>query len=328
MVNLPYQPPVSHLLTYPAVNSFQVKDWPNYVADLGLTAEHIPALIDMMLDETFLKFWDDAIEAEELPDLGPDVSAPDCIIIHAWRALGQLRAEAAIPACLQILTDYEDIEWAWEEIPAVLSLIGPVAIAPVHAALLNPEVGEGPKFILSGALTRLASTYPEHRDSVVKRLADFLADPQNDTPDLNGNICGNLVELKAVEVADVLEAAFAENRISLRMAGTWAQVQVDLGLKSAEDFAPEDFEVPRDENFETMMANVRQYLDQLKAMEKPSANELGLPLDYSQVNLGFQPPTFDRLARRPQDQPGAMGQGFSAGPAKEKKKKGKKKKKK
>ncbi|MDA0673052.1 MAG: hypothetical protein O3C67_05020 [Cyanobacteria bacterium] len=327
MVNLPYKPPVSNLLVYPTVTGYQVKDWPNYVEALGLTAEHIPALIDLMLDETFLQFWDDAADEADLPDLEPDVPDPASVIIHAWRALGQLQAEAAIPALIKILTDYEDLEWAWEEIPVVLGMIGPAAIAPIHAVLGNPDISAGPKISLCDSFEKIVADYPDSRDRVVALLTDFLANPDNEDPDINGNVCLSLVKLKAVEAAEVMEAAYAENRVNPRMAGTWATVQVSLGLKSEEDFAPEDFALPPDPKFDAMMRDIRGYLDQLTRSQKPTAGEVGLPLDYGHWADGFGAPTFDALASpKPAiDTSSPQGFGGSAGSAKKKKKTKKKK---
>jgi hypothetical protein len=75
-----YSPPVDQLLTYETPhNNFD--DWSGYL-NLGITLEHVPDLIQMIgdqslhLDETDDQFY---------------WAAP----VHAWRTLGQLKAEAA-----------------------------------------------------------------------------------------------------------------------------------------------------------------------------------------------------------------------------------------
>src|SRR2546421_13036934 len=82
-----YPPPVNKLLTYGASKSVLWQNWPNY-AELGLGPEHIPDLIRMATDNELL--WADSESLE--------VWAP----IHAWRALGQFRAEAAIEPLLTL----------------------------------------------------------------------------------------------------------------------------------------------------------------------------------------------------------------------------------
>jgi len=74
-----YPPPVSELLTLGDCS--KIGAWPDYLA-LGLGPQHIPDLIRMALDEEL--HWADSDSL--------DVWLP----VHAWRALGQLRAEAAV----------------------------------------------------------------------------------------------------------------------------------------------------------------------------------------------------------------------------------------
>ena len=79
----PYHDPVAQLLTLgdPRQEGRIVSEWCDYPA-LGLTAEHVPELVRMALDDDL--HWCDWERAE--------VWAP----LHAWRALGQLRAESAV----------------------------------------------------------------------------------------------------------------------------------------------------------------------------------------------------------------------------------------
>jgi hypothetical protein len=80
--------------------------WPDYLA-LGLGPEHIPDLIRMATDEKL--HWADSESLE--------VWSP----IHAWRALGQLRAESTVEPLLGLLhrIDDDQDDWVGEEIPEV-----------------------------------------------------------------------------------------------------------------------------------------------------------------------------------------------------------------
>ena len=106
-----YSPTVAQLLTFGDCRNFA--EWPNY-QELGIGPEHIPELIRMATDKQLN--WADAESVE--------VWAP----IHAWRALGQLKAEAAIERLLPLFHEQEDSDWVGEEMPHVFKLIGPVAI--------------------------------------------------------------------------------------------------------------------------------------------------------------------------------------------------------
>lgn len=79
-----YPSPVDKLLTYGDAR-LGADSWPNYL-ELGFGPEHIPDLIRMATDE--------ALNTAETEDMAVWVPT------HAWRTLGQLRAEAAIKPLL------------------------------------------------------------------------------------------------------------------------------------------------------------------------------------------------------------------------------------
>jgi hypothetical protein len=76
-----------------------------------------------------------------------------------------------------------------------------------------------------------------------------------------------------------------------------------------------------------LLQSIKQYLEELERLQKPTAQDTGLPLDYSHWADGFGAPTFDALARSPQAAPDtSKAQGFGGGSTAKKKKKSKKKK--
>ncbi|MEN9224125.1 MAG: hypothetical protein Q6L60_08320 [Thermostichus sp. HHBFW_bins_43] len=123
-LELDYPAPVQQLITYgDAGDSIhnQPPGWPNYLK-LGLTEAHIPDLIQVLQSRS----WTREEELEEEP-------VTFWASIHAWRALGQLKAEAAVPVLLELLREADqgtgslDEDWISEELPLVLGLIGPKA---------------------------------------------------------------------------------------------------------------------------------------------------------------------------------------------------------
>ena len=54
-------------------------------------------------------------------------------------------------------------------------------------------------------------------------------------PEVNGFLVPSLVELKAIEAAPLIERAFAARCVDRMIMGDWEDVQVGLGLKSAEE---------------------------------------------------------------------------------------------
>src|SRR5690348_16155947 len=110
-----YSPPIDRLLTYGDPRG--QRNWPNYL-DLGLTPEHIPDLIRMATDPDLT-----LADGESLQVWSP---------IHAWRALGQLRAEAAVDPLVKLLEQMNDDEglddWLIDDLPTAIGMIGLAAI--------------------------------------------------------------------------------------------------------------------------------------------------------------------------------------------------------
>src|SRR5262249_12395177 len=144
-----YPMPVSQLLTlgepkYP-------DDRADYAAK-GIGPEHVPDLIRMALDR----------DLNEADVDSPEVWAP----IHAWRALGHLRAsEAGGPVLLRLdRRGAEYDEWISEEVPEVLGKIGPVALPALEDYLGKPE-GEdsAPGWAAAEAVGHIAREFPAAR---------------------------------------------------------------------------------------------------------------------------------------------------------------------
>src|SRR5579884_1437331 len=98
-------------------------EWPDYLM-LGIGPEHVPELIGIATDRTL----------NRAPEDSTAVWAP----MHAWRALGQLGAEAAIEPLIGMLEPLEEDDWATEELPVVFGMIGPAAIEPLRRHLTEP----------------------------------------------------------------------------------------------------------------------------------------------------------------------------------------------
>ncbi|MCT7959560.1 DUF1186 family protein [Laspinema sp. D1] len=212
-----YTPPVSQLLTYGAVYQYDFKKSPHYIEKFGLTKEHIPELIRMVGDEEL----HDA-DAESLEVWGP---------IHAWRSLGELRAETAIQPLISVIHKLPDHDFFIDELPHVLAQIGPAAIPALRDYLANPDYNASARSSAVDSLEVMATQHPEVRDECVSILTERFAYSDPESQILNSFIVFSLVELKAVEAASEIEAAFAGDRINKDWCDNWELVQVELGLK-------------------------------------------------------------------------------------------------
>jgi hypothetical protein len=295
------------------------------VQELELTAEHIPALIQMAEDERLWRFFFEDLEVDssltEYEEWDPEVAywAP----LHAWRALGQLRAAAAVKPLAYVLERW-DVDWAWEELPEVFELIGAEAIQPLDELLAKEtkDLEYNSKITLSSGLTKIAQNFPEERDRCVEVLTRHLSHYEHQHISLNGSLVLGLYKLKALEAVPVMEAAYTAGKVDEMFVGSWARVQVDLGLKQESDFTAEELAIHHTPEQEQLFANIQAYLNR----NKPSAYQKGLPIRRD-TYLFDQPPSFKEIAAEAGANKAPKKSGFGQ-PLQANSKKGKKKKKK
>jgi hypothetical protein len=210
-----YHDPVARLLTLGDVRG--KAEWADYAA-LGLTTEHVPELVRMALDEDL--HWADFESVE--------VWAP----LHAWRALGQLRAESAVESLLQLLDriDEDDDDWAQGDLPEVFGMIGPTAIPGLRDFMADVEHGEWARIAAGEGLVKIVERFPESRDQVVTILTERLRGFAEQERVVNAFLVDALCDLKAVESAAVIEQAFTADMVDLSVLGEWEEAQILLGL--------------------------------------------------------------------------------------------------
>jgi hypothetical protein len=196
--------------------------WPNYLAyDLG--PEHIPDLIRMATDEEL-----QGADSESLEVWSP---------IHAWRALGQLRAESAVEPLLGLLhrIDDDQDDWVGEEIPEVMGMIGPAAIPALAAYVADSSRGLWARVAASASLTEIGQRHPASRADCVATLTRLLEQYQDHDETVNAELVAGLIELHAVESAPIMERAFAARRVDNSVSGDWEDVQIEMGLRQARE---------------------------------------------------------------------------------------------
>jgi HEAT repeat protein len=222
-----YQPPVADLLHYGELKSTN-QPWADYLTELELTETHIPELIRMMTDDAL---WESDFESSE-----------SWSVAHAWRALAQLQAEEAIAPFLSMLEKYEDDDWIHIDAPEVFELIGEAALPKLTEYLASNSYSGWTRFAIAEGIEHIAKRYPQSRETCVSVLVKQLEKYAENGPHLNGMLVSSLIKLEAVEAAPLIERVYADKQIDDMVAGTWATVQVDLGLKSKADFSEEEFQ--------------------------------------------------------------------------------------
>jgi hypothetical protein len=217
-MTFPYSNPVAQLLQLGDDRTDLHEPWLDY-KQLGLTADHIPALIQLASDRELLQLEEDTSAAW----------AP----LHAWRSLGQLQATAAVVPLLDLAESEEAwSDWLLVDLPLIFQLIGLPAIPALAKRLQQAQAFETYCVAVEG-LEAIAKN-SEARSRCIEALAGGLKQFDRNHPDVNGLLVGSLAALQAVEMAPLIEQAFAANRVDDAIAGDWEEVQVTLGLKSAE----------------------------------------------------------------------------------------------
>jgi Protein of unknown function (DUF1186) len=217
-----YQPPVEGLLTYGESDRYSPEEWLDY-RQLGIGPEHIPELIQMATDEHL-----NTAAAEN-----PEVWAP----LHAWRALAQLRAVQAVAPLLELFDWLEEDDWVHEELPVVFGLIGPAALPALAAYLADLAHPDTSRISTIRSLAEIGTRWPEARAEALETLQEQLSRFEEHEPEVNAFLVEALVELEAKEAAPLIEQAFAQGHVDPMVMGDWEDVQVELGLKAAEQVA-------------------------------------------------------------------------------------------
>jgi hypothetical protein len=213
-----YPDPVASLLPLGKVDcSHDPDNWPNYPEQFGLTSAHIPALIQMATDDALHNLYE--------PD--PAVYGP----VHAWRALGQLKATEAVEPLLGLVE--MDTDWVSEEIPPAIALIGPVAIPALQTTLADTNNREYTRIFTIDALSDIARRHPEERLRCLVIVTHQLAKLEPKWPTLNGFLISALVDEKYRDAVPLIEQAFQAGIVDTTVNGTLDDVLVDIGAKEA-----------------------------------------------------------------------------------------------
>ena len=218
-----YPPPVDQLLRLGEPEDRI--EWRDYRA-LGLGPEHVPDLIRLATDV-------DLVMASDL-EAGQDDPAVDALgwaPQHALRALGQLGAVEAIDPLFEAVGRFRELHDFWiGDFDDVMGHLGAAAIPACERHIADASLDEYERMVAAESLEQIARRHPELRDRCVAALTTELGNHESLTPGLAGLIVGSLVQLKAVEAAPVIEAAYAADRVERFFAGTWEDVRYELGL--------------------------------------------------------------------------------------------------
>ncbi len=229
MKNTEYSNPIIQLLTMGKCElSMDENDWPDYPAT-GISEKDIPELIKIVTDKDLLK----------LDGKNPMVWAS----LHAWRALGQLKAVLAIEPIIAMLEEYNNDDYAMSELPIVIGMIGGDAIAPLGNYLMDDTKDEWARVIAANSFTKIALKSPEKRNECVNILSGFLDVATSDTASLNGLIAADLVDLDAKEAIESIRNACQRDIIDEGVQGDIEDIEIALGFRKTRETPKKQSEI-------------------------------------------------------------------------------------
>ena len=214
-----YAPPVDGLLAFGDARKMRGA-WSDYVEQFGLTEDHVPELCRMITDAAL---W----EINEDEDLNkPEIWGP----VHAWRAIGQLKAEAAVEALIEAMRLGQGDDWTSSEMPRVLTMIGPV-ILPKLAEVLAQQGHEDREALLTAeSILSIAEEYPDARQTCIQIATVQLEHYAQNHAIINAVMISILTKLKAKKTLKLIKRAFDSENVDEMWMGGWEDVQVEFGL--------------------------------------------------------------------------------------------------
>jgi len=200
--------------------------WINYLA-LGINKHHIPALLKLLDDPALLNA---AVDSNEI-----------WVPQHTWRALGQLAEQSTIPALIKSFNALVHDNDAHQELPDVMAMIGPAAQQALGDFLLDTSNEEFARAIAAQALQNIAQRYPTSRALSIKLLTAHCTQQSRETPDLNGLIVCDLLDLDAKESINEIRELYQLEIVDLYAVGDIEDVEIALGLRGERDTPRPDY---------------------------------------------------------------------------------------
>lgn len=178
-------------------------EWPDYVGDLSLTEQDVKNLFEIL-------------RSNELELASDFCTAPECLPMHAWRAIGQLRIPSVIPELFEILQDDANQEAYWFQIefPLIIKEIGAESLPIVQTIIQDEYIDWYPRSIIAGSLKYFANTSAKTKGLICRIIIEILEDYKNrdiyfitsilkeytkiDGPDISA-LCKELVKMQKID---------------------------------------------------------------------------------------------------------------------------------
>ena len=163
-----------------------------------------------------------------------------------------------------------------EDLPLVFGMIGPACIPALTDYLGNDNHSSWSRVAAADGLASIAKSSPGHQEDCIQRLTAALSRHKQQPPELNGCLVAKLLDLEATDAATIIEKAYKEGPMDETICGSWARVQIELGLATEADFTPEELQHKESEGMETLkqMADLVMELAEAEAASQMSEKKM------------------------------------------------------
>lgn len=252
-------------ILYELGEASQSGEWPDYL-QYGFDESDVSALLALVADKSLNNAERDS----------NDIWVP----LHAWRTLGQLRSPEAISPLIALFEELVEDDWALEELPKVMGMIGQAAIGPLSAYLKEPQYKEFSRVMAVDGLANTAKQHPNTRDQVIQYYQDYMQTPDETTILLNGLLIAYLLDLKAKEAITDIRQFFEKGCVDITCAGDLEDVEIELGFRTERSTPKPDI--------------AQLYgLDTSEEPKKPSGDDVLEIIDYTLLRYGHDDSILD-----------------------------------
>jgi len=203
-----YKPPVNELLLLGDIRGRS--DWINYSSH-GITEKNIPELVKMAMDQSL--------------NQGDPKSTYVWAPLHAWRALGQLRAIQAIEPLINLFHELRDDTWANEDLPEVFGMIGKEALPYLSRYLLIERDDDLPKITCAESIKEIGLKDEETRHLCIQALTKELEKYSDNSPALNAFYIWYLKDLNAKDKLPLIKRAYDDKKVDEQVIGSYEKVE-------------------------------------------------------------------------------------------------------
>ncbi len=202
------------------------RHWQDYL-QYGFGEPDVPALLELVADDALNNA---SVESKEV-----------WVPLHAWRALGQIGSDEAVTSLIALFDQFVKDDWALEEFPEVMGMIGQSAITPLSIYLNETQHNEFARAMAADGLVEIVKRDPSCREQVIQCYQDYMSHPDESASVLNGLLVGCLLDFDAKETVNDIRRLFEKGCVDIACAGDLEEVEIELGFRAERSTPKPDY---------------------------------------------------------------------------------------